>query len=137
MLIVVIDTNVLVGGLLKGRVAAKSIQALVDNKFILVISQSLIDELIDTIRKPKLARLISASETEELLSTLLERASVVNPAFTLKFCRDPDDDMFLSCAVEGEASHIISWDQDLSVLSPFKGIEILTPGEFLKKFHIK
>lgn len=46
-------------------------------------------------------------------------------------CRDPDDDKFLELAVGGEADVIVSGDNDLTVLDPFRGIPILTPDEFL------
>ena len=46
-------------------------------------------------------------------------------------CRDPKDDKFLSLAVSGEATHLVTNDKDLLVLHPFRGINILTSAEFL------
>ena len=42
-------------------------------------------------------------------------------------CRDPKDDKFLELALNGKATHIVSGDEDLLVLHPFRGIPILTP----------
>jgi hypothetical protein len=38
-------------------------------------------------------------------------------------------------AVNGEASCIVSGDDDLLVLSPFRGIEILRVDDFLDRFE--
>jgi uncharacterized protein len=47
-------------------------------------------------------------------------------------CGDPKDDKFLSLAVSGHATHIITGDADLLALHPFQGIQILAPGTFLE-----
>jgi predicted nucleic acid-binding protein len=46
-------------------------------------------------------------------------------------CRDPKDNKFLELAVSGQATHLISGDPDLLVLSPFRGIPIVTPQAFV------
>jgi hypothetical protein len=48
-------------------------------------------------------------------------------------CRDPRDDKFLEVAVHGRADVIVTGDRDLLDLNPFRGIEILTPAEYLKR----
>ena len=48
---------------------------------------------------------------------------------------DPSDDMFLACALTAEAEYIISGDKHLLDLKNFVGIPILTPRQFLKRFH--
>jgi uncharacterized protein len=45
-------------------------------------------------------------------------------------CRDPKDNKFLELAVNGPADIIISGDDDLLVLDPFRNIPILTPTAF-------
>ncbi len=50
---------------------------------------------------------------------------------TITACRDPKDDKFLELAVSGQADLIISSDNDLLVLHPFRGISILKPAAFL------
>jgi len=41
------------------------------------------------------------------------------------------DDKFLSLAISAKAKSIITGDNDLLILNPFKNIPILTPSEFL------
>jgi len=49
-------------------------------------------------------------------------------------CLDEKDDKYLSLAVSAKAKAIITGDNDLLILNPFKNISIVTPAEFLKKF---
>lgn len=46
-------------------------------------------------------------------------------------CRDPRDNEFLVLAVAAEADVLVSSDQDLLVMHPWRGIPILTPADFL------
>jgi uncharacterized protein len=46
--------------------------------------------------------------------------------------KDPDDDKFISCAVNGNSEYIISGDGDLPDISKYRKIVIISPGEFLK-----
>jgi predicted nucleic acid-binding protein len=52
----------------------------------------------------------------------------------ITICRDPKDDKFLELAVNGQANFIITGDEDLLVLNPFRNIEIITVNEFLNRF---
>ncbi|BAY74698.1 hypothetical protein NIES25_11120 [Nostoc linckia NIES-25] len=46
-------------------------------------------------------------------------------------CRDPKDNKYLELAVSSKAECIVSGDDDLLVLNPWRGIEIMTVQEFL------
>jgi putative PIN family toxin of toxin-antitoxin system len=45
-------------------------------------------------------------------------------------CRDPLDNKFLALALVSGADTLISSDEDLLVLHPWRGIPILTPAQF-------
>jgi len=47
-------------------------------------------------------------------------------------CRDHKDDNILASAVSGNAECIIAGDEDFLTLKTFRGIPILSPGEFWK-----
>jgi len=47
---------------------------------------------------------------------------------------DPDDDIFLECAVAAEADIIISGDRHLLDLEVFRGIQIVDPAQFIRSF---
>jgi predicted nucleic acid-binding protein len=48
-------------------------------------------------------------------------------------CRDPKDNKFLEAALSSQADCIVSGDADLLDLTPFEGISILRPAEFLAR----
>jgi len=66
------------------------------------------------------------------LDALIEAACWIEVDTKISACRDPKDDQFLSLAVSGGATHIMTGDKDLLVLDPFRGIRILTPHDFLE-----
>ena len=48
-------------------------------------------------------------------------------------CRDPRDNKFLEVAVNGRADILVSGDKDLLALHPFRGIDIITPADYLTR----
>jgi uncharacterized protein len=51
-------------------------------------------------------------------------------------CRDPKDNQFLALALAAEADALVSSDEDLLVLHPWRGIAIVTPADFLARTEI-
>jgi putative PIN family toxin of toxin-antitoxin system len=51
-------------------------------------------------------------------------------------CRDPMDAQFLALALVAEATMMVSSDEDLLVLHPWRGVAILTPAEFLSRSKV-
>ena len=46
--------------------------------------------------------------------------------------RDPKDNKFLSLAIDANAITIVTGDDDLKVLHPYKGIAIQSPADFIR-----
>jgi predicted nucleic acid-binding protein len=46
-------------------------------------------------------------------------------------CRDPKDNKYLELAAAGRAEIIISGDDDLLVLHPWRGVAIIGPTQFV------
>ncbi len=97
-----------------------------------VVSSSALLELAEVLQRAKFERYVNATEREEFLAAFVERAVLTEPTETIRACRDASDDKFLELAVCGNASYIITGDEDLLALHPFRGIAILTPQEFLR-----
>ena len=133
MLKVVIDTNVLISGLLKGRSTRPIINAFINNAFILVTSNKVLEELVWTIRKPKLTSFIPEADSALLIALITEQARIVKPSQKLTICRDKKDNILLECALEAKADLIVTGDKDLLTLSSFRGIDIVTPSVFLRR----
>jgi putative PIN family toxin of toxin-antitoxin system len=134
----VVDTNVLVRALIRpqgsvGRVLEK----LTDRNFTLLYSMPLLDELVDVLGRPHLRTKYHLSDeiVKDALRAILLFGEEVVPGRRIQACRDAKDDMVLEAAVNGGADVIVSTDDDLIVLSPFEGIPVLAPGEFLARLE--
>lgn len=84
--------------------------------------------------RTKFARYISDELRDEFLATYLAEATFVVVSERVIVCRDPKDNMVLDAAINGNALCVISGDEDLLVLSPFRGIPIVRPVEYLEQF---
>jgi putative PIN family toxin of toxin-antitoxin system len=97
----------------------------------LLLSDGTVAELDDVLRRPHLNRYIAEEDRLLFLVALVHEAVAVGVTETVAECRDPKDDKYLELAVSGNAQCIISGDEDLLVLNPFRGIPVLTPRQFL------
>lgn len=132
----VVDTGVLVSGLLLPRgTIGDLLRALRDGRFIPVYSTPMMVELIEVLGRPKMqARYhIQPNDISALINLLRLRGELVVSARTIHSCRDPKDDKFLEAALAGEAEVVVTGDDDLLVLHPFEGVEILSPAAFLAR----
>lgn len=132
----VFDTNVLVSALLfdTGKPAKAFFAVLRDGE--LIVSADVVSEVSEVLGREKFRRYVSEERRERFLQGLLREATLVEIQEAVQACRDPKDDKFLELAVNGGAGCIVSGDDDLLVLNPFRGIDILTPGDFLAAMAI-
>ena len=127
----VFDTNVIVSALLLERsIPGQAFRAAIDQGEIL-LSLATVKELNEVLSRDKFNRYLHRDERELFLESLLHEATLVEIDQQIRVCRDPGDDKFLELAASGKASCIISGDDDLLALSPFRDIPILTPTRFL------
>jgi len=86
---------------------------------------------IDRLR-PRLEQL--SLTPEELVAYVLDLASVFDvPAGDPVVVADPDDDVFLHCAVTAGAACIVSGDRHLLELENYAGIPVATARGFLAR----
>ena len=62
----------------------------------------------------------------------MREAEVVEITESVTACRDVKDNKFLELAVCGNATALLTGDQDLLVLNPFREIPIITAAEYLQ-----
>ena len=128
----VFDTNVIISALLfstsvPGRAFHRSLDA-----GTMLISQPLVEELNDVLGREKFNRYVTHEERERFLAALIRESELVEITETVEVCRDPQDDRILELALNGTASLIVTGDQDLLALNPFRGIPIITPAKLLE-----
>ena len=74
------------------------------------------------------------AEQEQYPALIRAEATVVDPDASVQVIDDdPDDDLFLEIALEAEAEYIVSGDPHLTERGSFRGIDIVSPSEFLEE----
>jgi uncharacterized protein len=138
MINIVIDTNVLVSGMLTpGRAPAQLLELVLAGKIKLVISPQIIQEIQRVLEYPGIIKLmkkrrLEAAELEKALWRIVRVAHITAGAVTVQgVAEDPSDEIFLACALEGQAEFIVSGDQHLTDLKNYQGISILPPAAFI------
>ncbi|MCA6528315.1 MAG: putative toxin-antitoxin system toxin component, PIN family [Pseudanabaena sp. M135S2SP2A07QC] len=135
---VVIDTNIWIRILLKGRITLPILEAFNQDKFQLVMSQSLLDELHKVWNRPRLNKYIDLNQAIRLEQQLKNRAIWIEPKTIPPHCRDPKDLPVLATAIDGKAKIIVSVDDDLRADEALReamalySIELLGVNSFLK-----
>jgi putative PIN family toxin of toxin-antitoxin system len=132
MLRVVIDTSSLVSYILtRGDIMRRVVGHWRANRFVVLSSPATRAELTVVLSRPQIQRLAVAS-LEPLIQGL-DRYSwhVPGEPDLTGACRDPKDDKFLACAVEGNAHYLVSSDRYLLDMRSCRGVAIVSPGQFL------
>jgi putative PIN family toxin of toxin-antitoxin system len=129
----VVDNNVLVSRLLlPDSVPGRAVRRVVLHEQILV-SEATMSELADTLSRPKFDRYVSLEGRRSFLADLTEIPVWISITQRIRACRDPRDDKFLELAINGDADAILTGDDDLLALHPFRAIDILTPAAWLQR----
>jgi predicted nucleic acid-binding protein len=69
---------------------------------------------------------------------IANQAILINPANKLEIIdKDPADNRYLECAIEGEAPYIVTGDKHLLELKEYEGIVILPPAGFLAALDLE
>jgi len=125
---VVIDTNIWIGFLI-GKALSGLSEALNDRIRIL-FSEELFDELVEVLQRPKFKKYFSQNDIMELISLIHLITERIEIKERFEDCRDPKDNFLLDLCVSGNADYLITGDDDLLALNPFRGVEIINYRNF-------
>jgi putative PIN family toxin of toxin-antitoxin system len=135
MIRVVIDTNVFISAaFLPHSKPAQIIDRVREGKILWITSQEILEEITRVLLSPGVRKRhgLTAKQITKVLEGLIQGAEIMSGIIQVKECRDPEDDKFLACAVEGQADYIVSGDKDLTDLTSYQGIPIISPAAFLE-----
>ena len=131
MIQVVLDTNVIISGLIFFGPPRLILKHVIEGDIKLCISEEIIDEVKGVLEEKKFNYTpeITAIIRRELISI----SKLINPRRKLKIIeKDPKDNMVLECALEGQVNYIVSGDTHLLELKRFQDITIVKPSDFIK-----
>ena len=136
---VVIDTQIFLRAAINRRSLPAKLLFDMKDKYELVVSQAIVDEIEDVLNRPKIRKKFATltDEVVETVTTLLSETEQVNPSEVAEVSRDPKDDKFLACAKSAQAQYIVSEDNDLLVLNPYEDIKIINALDFLNVLQPK
>ena len=128
----VLDTNLLVSAaLLPGSASGHALKQAVLNHE-LAFSDATWDELHEVLHRPRFDRyFVHTRQRSDYLHALARTARWHHVASIVSDCRDPKDNKFLALALDAQAAAIVSGDDDLLCLHPWRGIAIMQPRALL------
>ena len=142
----VIDTNIWVSALLNPHgFPAKILKGFKRNLFQSVVSEPMLEELVEVFNRPRIKDKyeITENEIKELIILIEEKSEHIFPSGTLELCRDKDDNVILETAISGRVEYLVTRDDDLKFdlnVSDFlerNSITVISVSKFLSILAIK
>ena len=134
---VIFDSSVLISAILRiNSVPSRSFFKALREHTILT-SPAVLEELKKKFPNRKFDRYADLEARIAFLIKFEKRARIVKIRHRVEICRDPKDNKYLELALSGKADCIVTGDKDLLVLSPFEGIPIITPRNFIDNINIR
>lgn len=128
----VADSNVLVSAVIFPHSVPRQAVRKALHYGVLLFSADTMNELKEVLSRSKFDRYVSREARAVFLAQLRSVADVVPIIQVVRECRDPKDNKFLEVALNGRADMIITGDEDLLAMNPWREIAILSPLDYLK-----
>jgi len=133
MLKVTLDTNVLISALITNGKSRALFYDLVKGKATLVVSEGILEEFVTVTNDPRIRRYVTEKDVKGFLRVISNIAEVIKVKSKLRVIKeDPDDDIILETAFDGNVDNIVTGDEHLLKLKKFKGINIITVNDMIK-----
>ncbi len=134
---IVIDTNVLVSGLLTPGFSSKILYEHVLNKQVkLCLSTAVLEEYLNVLFREKFRKYKSfVTNAEIVLAKIAELAVMYEPHIKIDILPDKDDNKFLELAVEAGAHYLISGNKKDFLISEYEGVKIVSPRDYWDQYH--
>lgn len=127
---VVLDTSTLVSAALRvNSLPSRALQKAL-RECELCASEATLQELALVLSRSKFDCYLARAERERFVELIRTYSVVWTVSEEVRDCRDPQDDKFLALALACEADRLVSSDDDLLTLTPYRGIPVLTPKAF-------
>ena len=130
---IVMDTNVFISGIFFSGPPARILRAWQNQDLQIVISQEILFEY------QRVAKELSSQFPTVDILPIIEMVTIHGEFVDTKgihitICEDPDDNKFIECAIAGYCTEIVTGDKHLLKLKSFKGVNVLSPRNFVDRF---
>ena len=132
----VLDTNVVISGVIKGEGPPGQILRLLlqEEQFVSVTSLEILAEIKEVLGREKIRKYHgwTDEQIDAFIVFMYVRSLVIESKLSVNVIpEDPDDNKFLACAQEGKADYLVSGDDHLLALKAYEGTRIIPPATFL------
>ena len=132
---IVIDTNVVASAVFFGGRPAELLRMVIRHEHLAVATDEIVDEYQATISY--LLDKYGGKKLQLSIVPIFSAIEIIQATSKADICRDPDDNKFISCAIDGHCYYVVSGDKDLLSLEQFGNIKIVTVADFLELFSDK
>jgi putative PIN family toxin of toxin-antitoxin system len=129
---IVLDTNVLISGIFFAGPPGRILDAWSDNRVQIAASPEILEEYRRVVEE--LGRKYPQVQAQPILDVLITTCEIcLASPLEEQVCSDPNDDMFLACAIAAGIGTVVSGDKGLLSVSGFRGIQVVKPKAFVDK----
>lgn len=126
---IIVDTNLWISFLI-GKKLAGLLDFLSDEKVELVVSQELLNEVLEVASRPKLKKYFSQEHLNLVEDFMTQETLFCRINNVPARCRDSKDDYLLELALVSKANYLITGDKDLLSMGEIGCCQIITVMEF-------
>jgi len=131
MIKVVLDTNVFISAFFWKGAPYQIFKRILEGAILNFVSPQILEELkerlLDKFKLPP-------EKVREFLEIIIFNSQIIYPKKKLNIVKeDPPDNKIIECALEAQASFVISGDKHLLEIKKYKGIEIVSPRDLLRQ----
>lgn len=131
MIKAILDTNVIISAVIFGGKPRMVLNLAVEGKISLFFSEPMLEEIREILGGRKFR--FTASQLLAVERELEAISDTVYPDKDIKVVKDdPDDDVFIECALAADADYIVSGDKHLLDLKSYGSIKIVNAAEFIE-----
>ena len=125
-----IDANTVVSAALKPGSVPREAILMARLRGVIALSDAVFAEITEVLARPKFRRVLSDDRRLEIIELLSVAAVWFDPVIAVQDCRDAKDNRYLELALAAGAQAIVTGDDDLLLLDPWRGIRVLRPADF-------
>jgi putative PIN family toxin of toxin-antitoxin system len=130
---IVPDTNFLISAFLFPGSLPSLCLSVAQRAGVLLASVETFTELTLVMMRPKFDRYVDRAMRIRVLADFRATLEIIEINERVRECRDVTDDKFLELGLNGKADLILTGDQDLLTLHPWRGISILTAAGYMAR----
>ena len=136
---IVIDTNVLVSGLIQQGYPYLIVNNLfIEQKISLCVSYELLAEYYEVLKRKKFSRYPDfLSKAESLLAQIETKSITYTPKFNLDIISDKDDNKLLELASESNANFLITGNTNDFTMKKYRRTSIVSPKDYWNSYKPK